>query len=84
MSETLTIPILYQGLQSLSDLMMRRMEYKKLILEMSQVHYDSFTNDIDTLTNIYVGKFRPIEINLDEDICEWVFNGMVKFKIKIK
>jgi len=79
-----TLPIIYGSLAELSDILFRRIDQKIITLEMTQVHYDAFIYDLDNLENIYVGKFRPIKIDLDNDVCEWVFNGMLKFIIKIK
>ncbi len=80
----ITFPIIYQNLAELSDTLMRRMNYKLVTLEITQADYDLFTNDIDTLENIFVGKFRPTKIDTDDDVCEWVFSGSLKIKFKIK
>jgi hypothetical protein len=79
----ITFPIIYDGLASLSDTLMRRMNYKLVTLELTQEEYDSFVNDLDTLENIYVGKFRPTKIN-EDNICDWLFSGSLKIKFKIK
>lgn len=79
----ITFPIIYDGLASLSDTLMRRMNYKLVTLELTQEEYDSFVNDLDTLENIYVGKFRPTKVN-EDNICDWLFSGSLKIKFKIK
>jgi len=38
----ITFPIIYDGLASLSDTLMRRMNYKLVTLEITQEEYDSF------------------------------------------
>ena len=80
----ITFPIIYQNLAELSDTLMRRMNYKLVTLEITQADYDLFTNDIDTLENIFVGKFRPTKIDIDNDVCDWLFSGSLKIKFKIK
>ncbi len=82
----LTLKVSYQNLADLSDLLMRRMEYKEVTVKFSQNDYDDFIDDLDTLQNIYVGKFRPTKVdpNDDETICQWTFNGSLKLKIKIE
>jgi len=79
----ITFPIIYDGLASLSDTLMRRMNYKLVTLEFTQEEYDSFVDDLDTLENIYVGKFRPTKVN-EDNICDWLFSGSLKIKFKIK
>ena len=76
----------YNSLAELSDLLFRRIEEKSVTLEMTQSSYDNFIDALDSETNIYVRKFRPIKINEDDEteICQWLFNGILKFKIKIK
>lgn len=80
----ITFPIIYDGLASLSDTLMRRMNYKQITIEITQEDYDSFINDLDTLENIYVGKFRPTKTDSDEEVCNWLFSGSLKLKFKIK
>lgn len=86
MKDILKTTLKYQNLADLSDYLLRRMYYDEVIIWFSQDDYDDFINDIDTLQNIYVGKFRPIKVdpNDDETICQWVFNGSLKIKINIK
>lgn len=80
--DNLTTRIKYQNLADLSDFLSRRLEYKTLTLELTELDYARFVFDIDTKNNIYVNKFRPIETK-NNDICEWSYNGMLKFKIKL-
>ena len=77
-------PIIYNNLAELSDTLMRRMNYKLVTLQLTQEEYNSFITDLDTLENIFVGKFRPLKIDTDEDVCEWLFSGSLKLKFKIK
>lgn len=81
----MVLPIKYNSLAELSDILFRRIELKSVTLEMSQESYDNFITALDTETNLYVGKFRPIKINEEDEteICQWLFNGNLKFKINI-
>lgn len=83
---SLTTVVKYQNLADLSDFLLRRMAYKQITIKFSQNDYDDFIEDLDTLQNIYVGKFRPTKVDPDDDetICQWVFNGSLKLKIKIE
>ena len=85
MENKLSTTLQYQNLADLSDYLFRRMDYDEVTISFSQDDYDDFINDLDTLQNIYVGKFRPTKVdsNDDETICQWVFNGSLKLKIKI-
>lgn len=82
---SLTLPIKYNSLAELSDILFRRIEQKSVTLEMSQESYDNFIYALDNEVNIFVNRFRPIEINEDDEteICQWLFNGILKFKINI-
>lgn len=79
------LPIKYNSLAELSDLLFRRIEQKSVTLEMSQESYDNFIYSLDNEVNIFVNRFRPIKINEDDEteICQWLFNGNLKFKINI-
>lgn len=86
MKDILKVTLQYQNLADLSDYLLRRLHYDEVIVWFSQDDYDDFINDIDTLQNIYVGKFRPTKVDENDDdvICQWAFNGSLKLKIKIK
>lgn len=75
----------YNSLAELSDLLFRRIEQKSVTLEMTQESYDNFIYDLDNEVSIFVNRFRPIKINEDDEteICQWLFNGILKFKIEI-
>lgn len=79
------LPTKYNSLEELSALLIRRIEQKSVTLEMSQESYDNFIYALDNEVNIFVNRFRPIEVNENDDteICQWLFNGNLKFKIKI-
>lgn len=79
------LPTKYNSLEELSALLIRRIEQKSVTLEMNQESYDNFIYALDNEVNIFVNRFRPIKINEEDEteICQWLFNGILKFKIEI-
>jgi hypothetical protein len=78
----------YDGnLQRLYVLMMQRIEFDKVTLEMTEDEYNSFSDDLDydsdANESFYGSHFRPLNDLTDTNNLEWVFSGKLDFKIKL-
>lgn len=77
----------YDSIKILYTFMMQRIGYDLITLKMTQVEYDSFSDDLDFTSSenedFYGSHFRPTNDQTDTCKLNWVFAGKLIFKIKI-